>query len=75
MPLDYSALNEKNPEPLFSELTDIPKFSNTLGAVLLTVLIVVITGVLIIPVLLAPAIYIYLKKYISKSGASAIRTV
>jgi hypothetical protein len=71
--IDYSPLNEKNPIPVVSDRTDIPKFSNTAGAIFLTVMIVVITGILIIPIFLSPLIYIGLKRYISKSGNSAIR--
>ncbi len=58
---------------MVSERTDIPKFTNTAGAIFLTVMIVVITGMLIIPILLSPLIYIGLKRYISESGNSSIR--
>lgn len=73
MALDYSPLNEAKPIPIQSGQTDIPKFSNTAGAVFLTAAIVVVGGILIIPVLLSPLIYKFLKSYISKSGDSAIR--
>jgi len=73
MILDYSPLNEANPVAIQSDRSDIPKFSNTAGAILLTVLIVVITGILIVPILLSPLIYMLIKKFISKSGYSSVR--
>lgn len=73
MKLDYSPLEESTPTPIQSSKTDIPKFNNTAGAIILTIFIIATTGVLILPIVFAPWIYIALKKYINKSGYSAIR--
>lgn len=73
MHIDYSPLDEQVPQPIQSDLTDIPKFSNTAGALVLTVFIVVFSSFLILPIFLSPLIFIALKKYIDKSGYSAIR--
>lgn len=73
MELDYSPLNETTPTPIQSDKTNIPQFNNTAGAILFTLVIVGFTGILIFPVLLSPFIYLGLKKWITKSGYSAIR--
>ncbi len=71
--IDYSPLEKKTPVAVQHPDTDIPAFSNTFGATLVTLFIVTITGIFIVPILLSPLIYKKVKKFIEKSGYSAIR--
>lgn len=74
MNLDYSPLNENNPKPVKSELTDIPKFNNLSGAIFITIVLFVVIGVISFKsLLLAPIFCFFLYKYILKSGYSVIR--
>ena len=73
MELDYSPLRESIPRRVISDRSDLPEMSNSLGALLTTLAILIVTGVLILPVLLSPFIYIFIKNFLSKSGYSAIR--
>lgn len=71
--LNYTPLDEKTPIAVSSQHTDIPKFSNTFGAIIVTLFIVTVTAIFILPVLLSPLIYKKVKRFINKSGYSAIR--
>ena len=77
MKLDYSPLNEKFAKPIRSELTDIPKLSNKIGSLFLTVFVVsiifVLSKELIITLLLFPLIFTLLYWIVTNSNSSAIR--